>query len=224
MADAERIAKYVYNSNRLDGVHIPFETTLELIVAASAAPPASEEVFGMDGKTYYVEHVTSHADALGFVQELAHRPPFTEEHIRELHGRLMRGVLLSAGDYRECTLRYRGIPPVAPAEIPARLGRVLALMNEGLERARDKRLLAWQVHHEFIYVHPFIEGNGRMARLLLNLMRLRAGMNSIEIIPFANREQYLRSIIAYGQRLARTAGAEPAPTTSQSGRLLDPPG
>ena len=74
-------------------------------------------------------------------------------------------------------------------------------MNQGFERARDKAILAWQVHHEFIYFHPFIEGNGRMARLLLNLMRLRAGLD-IEIVPFAENKRYLASIQAYGQKLA----------------------
>jgi Fic family protein len=224
MAEIERVSKYVYNSNRLDGVHIPYETTLELLIAGSAGAAAGDEVTGLDGKSYYPENVTSHGDALRLVQDLAKRPPYDEAHIRQIHATLMGGVLLSAGEYRECTLRYRGIPSVAPGDIEARLGRVLALMNQGPERAKDPKLLAWQVHHELIYVHPFIQGNGRMARLLLNLVRLRCGLASIEIIPFDKREEYMHSIVAYGQRLARARGAEPASTTSRSGRLLDPPG
>ncbi|RME71847.1 MAG: Fic family protein [Planctomycetota bacterium] len=228
MAEIERIAKYVYNSNRLDGVHIPYETTLELLIAAEAAGEGAtlsiDEVTGLDGRSYEAENVTSHGAAFRRMQQLAAHPPYDERHIRELHGTLMRGVLLSAGEYRECTLRYRGIPPVPPEQIPQRLRRVLALMNRGPDRARDPKLLAWQVHHEFIYVHPFIQGNGRMARLLLNLVRLRCGLGSIEVIPFDKREEYLHSIVAYGVRLARAQGQSPAATTSRSGRILDPPG
>ncbi len=228
MAEIERVAKYVYNSNRLDGVHIPYETTLELLIAAQAGgahvAAGGESVTGLDGKAYDPENVTSHGEAFKLVQDLAARPPYTEAHIRILHETLMRGVLLSAGEYRECTLRYRGIPSVPPEQIEARLARVVALMNKGPARARDPKLLAWQVHHEFIFVHPFIQGNGRMARLLLNLVRLRCGLKSIEIIPFDKREEYLHSIVAYGQRLARARGTEPASTTTRSGRLLEPPG
>jgi Fic family protein len=115
----------------------------------------------------------------------------------------MEGVLLSNGEYRECTLKYNAIPPLPAGEIPARMARVLAILNQGFDRARDKAILAWQVHHEFIYVHPFLEGNGRMARLLMNLVRLRAGLD-IEVVPFAEREKYLRSIVDYGRKLTAT--------------------
>ena len=114
------------------------------------------------------------------------------------------GVILSGGEYRECTLRYKNMPAVLPKDIPQRMKRVLAIMNLGFERARDKAILAWQVHHEFVYVHPFIEGNGRMARLLLNLMRRRAGL-PLEIVPFAESRRYIASIQAYGQKLAALA-------------------
>ncbi|MFC1705280.1 Fic family protein [Planctomycetota bacterium] len=205
MAEVAALAKYVYNSNRLDGVHIPFETTLQLIESPPDPREDSVEIPALEGdKTYFHYHVTSHFEAVQYLSHLARMVPITQDHIRDLHRRLMEGVILSNGEYRECTLRYRNMQPLSPEQIDSRMQRVLAIMNQGLERARDKSVLGWQVHHEFIHVHPFIEGNGRTARLLLNLVRLRAGLE-IEIIPFAEHERYLRSILAYGRKLAGIA-------------------
>jgi Fic family protein len=219
MAELEHKAKYIYNSNRLDAVHVAFEKTLEILAAPPDPLSESVDLPAMDGsKSYDRAVVLSHMAALGFIEKVARVSPLTEAHIREIHRRLMEGVILSNGEYRECTLQYRGIPPVEPALIPQRIQRVVALLNQGFERAKDKTILAWQVHHEFIYVHPFIEGNGRMARLLLNLVRIRAGLD-IEIVPFAEHERYLRSIIDYGRRLAEAQGKQAA---SASARLSTP--
>jgi Fic family protein len=202
MADLELKAKYIYNSNRLDGVHVPYEATLALLEAPPDPLSESVDLPSIDGpKQHDRAVVVSHMNALLFIEKVARISPLTEAHLREVHRRLMEGVILSNGEYRECTLKYNAIPPIPPGEIPARMQRVLAILNQGFERARDKTILAWQVHHEFIYVHPFLEGNGRTARLLMNLVRLRAGLD-IEVVPFAERERYLRSIVDYGRKLA----------------------
>ncbi len=222
MGDIAQKAKFIYNSNRLDNVHVPYETTLELLAKPPDPLDESVEIPAMDGDRAYDRAVVlSHAGALDFVREkLARTHPITEAHLKEIHRRLMEGVILSNGEYRECTLHYKGIPPVEPAQIPARIARVLAILNQGIERARDKALLAWQVHHELIYVHPFIEGNGRTARLLLNLVRFKAGLD-LEIVPFAEREKYVRSIFDYGRKLAAALG-QPQPASSASGRIQPP--
>lgn len=220
MADLAHKAKYIYNSNRLDGVHVAYETTLELISKPVDPLAESVDLPAIEGPKQYSHNVVlSHMGALMFVEKLARVSTLTEAHICEIHSRLMDGVILSGGEYRECTLNYRAIPPVPPEQIPARMRRVVAIMNQGFERAKNKAVLAWQVHHEFIYVHPFIEGNGRTARLLLNLMRFKAGLE-LEIVPFADHEKYLRSIVDYGKKLTTAIGPQAAASTSA--RLLPP--
>jgi len=216
MADLELRGKFIYNSNRLDAVHVSYENTIELLKASPDSLLESVEIPAIDGsKTYDRAVVLSHFNALAFVEKLARTPPFTEAHVREIHRRLMDGVIVSRGDYREVPLYPRGIPPVAPQDIPRRMARVLAILNQGFERAKDKALLAWQVHHEFFHVHPFIEGNGRMARLLLNLVRFRAGLD-LEVVQFAERERYHRSILEYGRKLAAALGAKPASSSART--------
>ncbi len=212
MATLEQKVKYVYNSNRLDGVHVPYEATLELAKEPPDPLDESVDLTGIDPKeTYSRSVVLSHLQALAFVERLARQNRhYNENDLRDLHRRLMEGVILSGGEFRECTLNYRAVPPVAPGEIPKRLRRVLDIMNMGYERAKAKDILAWQVHHEFLYVHPFIEGNGRTARLLLNMLRFRAGLD-LELVPFAEHERYLRSIVDYGKKLAAAVTPAQAP-------------
>lgn len=196
MLKLEDYAKFIYNSNRLDGVHIDFDTTTSVL----AGTYVEDAIVGLDKRHYFREHVTSHYQALRFIEQLAVQPPYAEYHLREVHRRLMSDVILSAGEYRECTLRYRMIPPVPAADIEQRLERVVAYMNDGFSNARDKAVLAWQVHHELLFVHPFIEGNGRTARLLYALMRTRAGLDMVSI-PYGQHERYHRSIVLYGEKV-----------------------
>jgi Fic family protein len=200
--DQETKARYIYNSNRLDGIHLAYDQTVAILSQGKDPLSEAAEFPTMDGKTVDRAAVTSHEDALLFVEKLARSGvPLSEPTLREVHRRLMEGVLLSNGAYRECTLHYKGIPPVPPEQIRERVDKFLALVNQGFDRAARKDIFAWQVHHEFIFIHPFIEGNGRTARLLQNLVRLRAGLD-LEVIPFGEREKYARSIMEYGQKKA----------------------
>ncbi len=208
LMDQETKARYIYNSNRLDGIHLTYEQTVGILNRGKDPLSEGAEHQGTDGKMVDPAAVTSHEDALLFVEKLARSgAAVSEPALREIHRRLMEGLLLSNGAYRECTLHYKGIPPVAPEAIRARLDRFLALLNQGFERAAKKDIFAWQIHHEFIFIHPFIEGNGRTARLLLNLVRFRAGLD-LEVIPFAERERYARSIVEYGQKLAAGSSSQ----------------
>lgn len=53
--------------------------------------------------------------------------------------------------------------------------------------------LAAKFHHKFTYIHPFIDGNGRTARLLTNLILMRNGY-PISVIKMENREEYMKSL------------------------------
>jgi Fic family protein len=208
MASLEQKVKYIYNSNRLDGVHVPYEKTLALALEPPDPLGDSVDLVGMDDKMYDRAVVLSHMQALFYVEKLGRdKRVITESELRDIHRRLMEGVILSGGEFRECTLNYKAVPPVPPEQIARRLKRVLDLMNLGFDRARSKEMLAWQVHHEFLFVHPFIEGNGRTARLLLNLVRFRAGLD-LELVPFAEHEKYLRSIVDYGRKLSQATNGQ----------------
>lgn len=198
MFEPELIASYVFNSNRLDGITISESETIRLL--NEDVDPESE-VAGEDGRTFEAEVVLGHDRALRGMGLTAQTPgPFTREQLLLLHKTLMGNLLLSAGEYRECTLRYKGLLIASPPEhLEERMAWLVNLINTGLERAQDPHKFSWRIHHEFITLHPFIEANGRLARLLLNLVRLRRGLD-LTVVPFADREAYSRAILEFQQQ------------------------
>lgn len=59
---------------------------------------------------------------------------------------------------------------------------------------------AWRIHHEFECVHPFVDGNGRAGRLLLNALRLDAGLPWLTVHPGDEQHEYYRAIRRYRDR------------------------
>ena len=196
--DAVTTARYVYNSNRLDGLALSEEQTQR---ALRGGYDPGDLLTGEDGKEYELEVVVGHERALkGMLLMAGDGAPVTHDSIRALHRALMGELLLSAGEYRECTLRYKGLLIASPPDrLPERMEWFVGLINSGLKKATDPHKLSWRIHHEFITLHPFIEANGRMARLLLNLVRLRRGLD-LTIVPFENRDKYSRAIIEFQQQ------------------------
>lgn len=215
MFPADVVARYVYNSNRLDGVSLSEEQTLGILNGSITKTDETTELEGTDGKEWDIEAVLSHKRALEKVGELAAaNVPFSEELILDLHKVLMGEILLAAGEYRECTLKYKGLLIASPPEsLKPRMGSLIELANRGLEKTDKKDQLAWRVHHEFITIHPFIEANGRMARLLMNLIRLRAGLD-LAIVRFEDREKYSKAILEFQQHKIQRAQAKQSSTST----------
>jgi len=206
-------ARYVYNSNRLDGVSLSEAQTRGILDGSIIKTDEQPELAGEDGKEWDIDSVTSHRKALDKVAELAAAgAPFSEALILDLHKDLMGEILLAAGEYRECTLKYKGLLIASPPEtLKPRMSMLIELANKGLERTDKKDQLAWRIHHEFITIHPFIEANGRMARLLMNLIRLRSGLD-LAIVRFEDREKYSKAILEFQQHKIQRAQEKQAPS------------
>jgi Fic family protein len=214
MFQEDVVARYVYNSNRLDGVSLTEEQTAGILNGSIVKTDDQPELTGADGKEWDIDSVTSHKKALEKVGELAMaNAPFSEEMILDLHKVLMGDILLAAGEYRECTLKYKGLLIASPPEsLRPRTASLIELANKGLERSDKKDQLAWRIHHEFITIHPFIEANGRMARLLMNLIRLRAKLD-LAIVRFEDREKYSKAILEFQQHKIQRAQERQGSTT-----------
>lgn len=124
----------------------------------------------------YLE-AANHAEAYNYVVALVDKhEAITRETILALHGLTMDKILEMAGQFRTVPVSIRGAnmtpPPAYQVEGPMRQW-VAWLEGEGLEY--EPVLRAAIAHHGFEAVHPFIDGNGRVGRLLLNLMLMREG-------------------------------------------------
>jgi Fic family protein len=136
-----------------------------------------------------------HYDAVRYVRELArHTTPLTESDIRSLHALVMqRSRPDIAGQYatlpryvRTETGRHE-FPP--PAEIPSRMGDLAAW----LKAEPDTPDTAFTAHRRLVAIHPFNDGNGRTARLLMNLILIRAGYPPVAVRP-EDRMEYIRAL------------------------------
>jgi len=148
------------------------------------------------------------SQALGLAQRQAverysseHR--FTAEDVRELHRLWLGPIYAWAGEYRSVNMSKGGFP-FANAQ------RILQLMIE-FEKAQLARHTPCRpgpagdvaealavVHGELILIHPFREGNGRLARLLALLMGLQAGLPPLDFSPLDGRgkRRYIAGIHA----------------------------
>jgi Fic family protein len=134
-------------------------------------------------------------EALRYVRDIArHTTPLTEADVRTLHSLVVkRAAPEIAGRYADqgrfvLTDSGRHAFP-SPAEIPALMGDFAAW----LAAAPDTPATAFTAHRRLVEIHPFNDGNGRTARLLMNLVLLRAGYPPTAIRP-VDRPAYIEAL------------------------------
>lgn len=136
-----------------------------------------------------------HRDAWRFVRELAERgTSVAEMDIRQIHALVLgRNDRDEAGRYSQRQRLISGSLAVlpSPAEIPARMGD----FAQWLAAAAPNPETAFEAHFRLVAIHPFSDGNGRTARLLMNLILLQAGYPPLVITP-EQRPDYVDALEA----------------------------
>ena len=137
--------------------------------------------------------VLDHQDALDWVRDLAARDtPLSETTVTELHRRVvLRSRPDIAGFYSAHPRRIVGSAAVFPN--PAKLPQLMEQFGAWLGAADPSPATAFEAHYRLVAIHPFSDGNGRTARLLMNLLLLRAGYSPIAVRP-VDRGAYIASL------------------------------
>ena len=175
-----------YTSNAIEGNTLSaVETTLVVEKGITiGGKPLKDHLEALD-----------HYEGIRYVRELARQTvPLTERDVRNLHRLVMqRSAPEIAGQYADLpryvrteTGRY-GFP--SPAEIPA----LMADFAAWLRTAADTPETAFHAHLRLVGIHPFNDGNGRTARLLMNLVLIRGGYPPVSVRP-EDRLEYVRSL------------------------------
>jgi Fic family protein len=136
-----------------------------------------------------------HYEAIGYVRGLArHAAPLTEMDLRTLHGLIVKrsdpefaGRYATQGRFVLTDSGRHGFP--SPAEVPALMGDFAAW----LATASDTPDTAFTAHRKLVDIHPFNDGNGRAARLLMNLILLRGGYPPVAVRP-EDRPAYILAL------------------------------
>ncbi len=181
-----RDLELTYTSNAIEGNTLTAaETTLVI-----------EQGITIGGKPLkdHLEAIDHYA-AIGYVRGLArHRAPLTESDIRSLHALVVqRSQPAFAGRYADqgrFVLQDGGRHTFpSPAEVPALMGDFVAWLGA----APASPPTAFEAHRRLVEIHPFNDGNGRTARLLMNLILLRGGYPPVAVRP-ADRPTYLAAL------------------------------
>ncbi len=140
------------------------------------------------------EHLeaTNHGQAFDFILSLVGRREIAEADILEIHRIVLSSIDTEyAGRYRDTRVRIAGSDVVFPnhVKIPELMGKFVEDINAELGPIQK----ALNAHYELVTIHPFVDGNGRTARLLMNLILMQHGYPPAIIKP-RYRLKYLKAL------------------------------
>lgn len=171
---------HTYHSNAIEGNTLTLSET-KLVL---------EEGITIGGKSLR-EHLEAinNAKAFDLMEDIAKKEKGIDHvTILRIHEVVMAGILEEAGKYRTKNVRITGA-----AKAPPDWSKVVKLMDELIEKiARSKKHpveTAAFLHHRFVEIHPFIDGNGRVARLLTNLYLIAHGYSPM-VLKASDRGKY----------------------------------
>lgn len=173
-----------YTSNAIEGNTLTLRETAEVI----------EHGITVGGKSLrdHLEAV-DHYEALLWMRELAAATtPVDDNVVCELHRRIVaRSQPEIAGIYSRNPRRIVGLSVIFPN--PAKIPDLMEQFGAWLGAAPDTPDTAFEAHYRLVSIHPFADGNGRAARLLMNLVLIRGGYPPVAVRP-EDRKAYLDSL------------------------------
>ena len=182
----EFLIEFTYNSNAIEGNTLTLrETDLVLRGLTVDKKPLKDHL-----------EVIGHKDAFEYVLKLVDdNIPISEKIIKEIHYLVLSDKKDDRGVYRRVPVRIMGAQhePVQPYLIQPKMEQLI--MDFGASKEHIVAKLA-RFHIEFESIHPFIDGNGRTGRLLVNLEFMKAGFPPIDI-KFTDRIEYYRAFDKY---------------------------
>lgn len=176
------LVEFTYNSNAIEGNTLTLrETDMVLRGLTIDQKPLKDHL-----------EAIGHKEAFQYVQTLvSENLPLTEKIIKDIHYLVLSDKKDDRGIYRNVPVRIMGASnePAQPYMIRPKMEQLLIEYHENTEDIITK--LA-KFHIEFESIHPFIDGNGRTGRLLVNLELMKAGYPPIDI-KFTDRLSYYKA-------------------------------
>lgn len=194
-----------YHSNHLEGNSLTYGETKALILFGITAQgkPLKDTL-----------EITGHNEAINWVLEMISGDrPLTENFIRELHSLLLKDSYkesknekgeiiprkISSGKYKTSPNHVQTVTGeifyfATPEETPAKMNDLLNWYNQkSVEINANPILIAAEFHYKFILIHPFDDGNGRTARILMNFILMKFGYPPV-IIKTEDKAKYFTAL------------------------------
>jgi Fic family protein len=169
-----------YTSNALEGNSLT-ETETKIVL---------EDGITIGGKSLkdHFEAV-GHSQAYDYIYTLINQQKIAEADIKQLHHLFYYRINeQEAGAYRTVKVFLSGSQYALP--LPHQVAELMQHFIEQLARNKNMHPVAYAAwaHKELVFIHPFIDGNGRVARLLMNLLLLQHGYTLVTIPPIMRRD------------------------------------
>lgn len=158
--------RHTYHSDAIEGNTLTLQET-KLVL---------DEGITIGGKPLK-DHIEARNDADAFdfiIQLVQQKKPFSQDSIQQIHELVTKGLLKDAGKYRTGNVRITGSPITPPSYT-----KIIRLMDDYIHTIKTLQLhplkKAAFIHHQLVWIHPFFDGNGRVARLATNLFFMQQG-------------------------------------------------
>lgn len=217
--DSIRI-ELTYNSNAIEGNTLSLRETQLVLEGATPAGPVSHPL-------REIYEARNHDRALRLVESwAAERQGFvgpSEDDLLAIHKEVLTDIdPTNAGRYRTSRVFIAGTRFVPPSNLkfPSLLPLVIELSGDS---ALHPVLRAAELHYNLVAIHPFADGNGRTARLMMNALLLATGFPLV-VIEVERRAEYLRALDEANQGRVEVFGAFVIAATERSlNRILGDP-
>jgi len=176
-----------YTSNAIEGNTLTRQETAMVV----------EEGLTVQGKSL-AEHqeAINHAQAFNFIHTLVHKKKqeLTTQDVLDIHGIILNKIDdANKGKYRNVTVRLKGSETILPNAL-----KIPELMEDFINWLQSDNpdntvKISADAHFKLVSIHPFVDGNGRTARLLMNLLLMQAGYPPA-IVRKEDRNTYITSL------------------------------
>lgn len=181
--------EYTFESNRIEGNTMTLRET-DMVI---------NEGLTISGKSMR-EHLEAinHQEAIGFIKDLMNKNnSLNERDLLSIHNLILRGIIPEdAGRYRKVQVIIQGSSHMPPQ--PLMVSKEMEEYFVWYEINKNKLhpiILAAEMHERLITIHPFIDGNGRTSRLIMNLILMQKGYPIANIKgDYETRMQYYQSL------------------------------
>ncbi len=185
----EFLIDFTYNSNAIEGNTLTLQETALIINEGItiAKKPLKEHL-----------EVMGHKDAYFYIEELVkQKADLSEKVIKDIHSLVLMDKPRDKGVYRRLPVRIMGAvhEPPEPYLVPVQMNELILEYNK-MRKTMHPVEQAALFHLRFESIHPFIDGNGRTGRLLLNLELMKDGFPAINV-KFGDRSRYYDCFTAY---------------------------
>lgn len=180
--------EYTHNSTAIEGNTLTLIETKVLL----------EDGISVGGKSLReIYEVVNHQKAFTYIKEqISKGKPLSEDVVKDIHSILMENIIVG-GIYRMEPVKITGANHTPPTrnEMYFQIKEFYAQLPEQELKLNPIELAAW-THAEFVRIHPFLDGNGRTSRLLMNYQLMSHGYFPISIAK-ENRLDYYTTLDEY---------------------------